>query len=147
MKMIRQFKPEDIEQVLDIWLKASVQAHNFVAAEFWESQVSNMREIYIPASKNYVFESDGNVIGFYSLHENLLAAIFIFPEHQGQGIGKRLISHAKEQCSQLTLNVYKANEATYQFYLSQGFKVDNEHVCEHTSCVEYAMSMNTQQRI
>ncbi|GIU53140.1 MULTISPECIES: N-acetyltransferase [Shewanella] len=141
--MIRQYKSEDIELILDIWLKASIQAHDFVAAEFWESQVSNMREIYIPASKTYVFENEGYVTGFYSLYENLLAAIFVSPEHQGRGIGKRLIAHAKGQCSELTLNVYKDNEATYQFYLSQGFKVDNEHVCEHTGCAEYAMSMNT----
>ncbi|MBE0368176.1 GNAT family protein [Pseudoalteromonas aurantia] len=83
--MIRQYKQEDSELVLDIWLQASIKAHDFVAAEFWGSQVSNMREIYIPASKTYVFEIDGGVIGFYSLYENLLAAIFVSPEHKGQG--------------------------------------------------------------
>lgn len=141
-KMIRQYKQEDSELVLDIWLQASTKAHDFVAAEFWGSQVSNMREIYIPASKTYVFEIDGDVIGFYSLYENLLAAIFVSPEHQGQGVGKQLMAHAKEQCLELTLNVYKDNEATYKFYLSQGFEVDNEHICEHTGCAEYAMSIH-----
>ena len=57
--MIRQYKLEDIEQILDIWLQASIKAHSFVAQEFWESQVSNMRNIYVPASKNYVFEANG----------------------------------------------------------------------------------------
>lgn len=141
--MIRQYQAEDIEQVLAIWLKASIQALDFVAAEFWQSQVANMRDIYIPASKTYVFESEGEVIGFYSLHDALLAAIFVAPAHQGQGIGKQLMAHAKSQCSELTLNVYKDNVASYKFYLSQGFKVDNEHVCEHTGCAEYTMSMNT----
>ncbi|CAM4245090.1 N-acetyltransferase [Vibrio neonatus] len=141
--MIREYQAKDIEAVLDIWLKASIQAHDFVAAEFWQSQVSNMRDIYIPASKTYVFEKEGNIVGFYSLYQNLLAAIFVSPDYQGQGFGKQLISHAKEQCSQLTLNVYKENQAAYRFYLAQGFEVDNEQLCEHTGCAEYAMSMNT----
>ncbi|MBK1792400.1 N-acetyltransferase [Persicirhabdus sediminis] len=139
--MIRKYTAQDAEAVLDIWLTASIKAHDFVAPEFWESQISAMRDIYLPASKSFVFEDDSQVVGFYSLNENLLAAIFVSPECQGKGIGKQLMAHAKQQCSDLTLNVYKDNEATYKFYLAQGFKVDNEHVCEHTGCAEYAMSM------
>ncbi|GAA4887356.1 GNAT family N-acetyltransferase [Ferrimonas pelagia] len=105
-----------------------------------------MRDIYIPASKTYIYEANSKVVGFYCLHENLLAAIFVSPEWQGKGIGKQLIAHAKKQCSDLTLNVYKDNVATYEFYLKQGFQVDNEHICEHTGCSEYAMSMAPQQR-
>ncbi|MPW36645.1 N-acetyltransferase [Vibrio sp. B1Z05] len=141
--MIREYQAKDIEVVLDIWLKASIQAHDFVVAEFWQSQVSNMRDIYIPASKTYVFEKEGNIVGFYSLYQNLLAAIFVSPDYQDQGFGKQLISHAKGQCSELTLNVYKENQAAYRFYLAQGFEVDNEQLCEHIGCAEYAMSMNT----
>ncbi|GAD79422.1 N-acetyltransferase [Vibrio ezurae] len=140
--MIREYQAKDIESVLDIWLTASIQAHDFVGAEFWQSQVSNMRDIYIPASKTYIFEKNGEVTGFYSLHQNLLAAIFVSPANQGQGMGKQLIAHAKGQCTDLTLNVYKENQTAYRFYLSQGFSLDNEHRCEHTGCAEYAMSMS-----
>ncbi|MUL04404.1 N-acetyltransferase [Aliivibrio fischeri] len=141
--MIRQYTPQDINAVLDIWLNSSIKAHDFVSAEFWISQVDNMRDIYIPASKTYVVEVDSKVVGFYSLYENMLAAIFVSPEYQGKGIGKQLISHAKEQCPMLTLNVYTENVASYQFYLSQGFTVISEQVCEHTGHMEYTMSSNT----
>ncbi|MCE7556424.1 N-acetyltransferase [Aliivibrio fischeri] len=141
--MIRQYTPQDINAVLDIWLNSSIKAHDFISAEFWVSQVDNMRDIYIPASKTYVAEIDSKVVGFYSLYENMLAAIFVSPEYQGKGIGKQLISHAKEQCPMLTLNVYSENVASYQFYLSQGFTVISEQVCEHTGHMEYTMSSNT----
>ncbi|WP_063659643.1 N-acetyltransferase [Aliivibrio fischeri] len=141
--MIRQYTPQDINAVLDIWLNSSIKAHDFVSAEFWVSQVDNMRDIYIPASKTYVAEIDSKVVGFYSLYENMLAAFFVSPEYQGKGIGKQLISHAKEQCPMLTLNVYSENVASYQFYLSQGFTVISEQVCEHTGHMEYTMSSNT----
>ncbi|MUJ30197.1 N-acetyltransferase [Aliivibrio fischeri] len=141
--MIRQYTSQDINSVLDIWLNSSIKAHDFVSAEFWVSQVDNMRDIYIPASKTFVVELDSKIVGFYSLYENMLAAIFVSPECQGKGIGKQLIAHAKEKCPVLDLNVYIENVASYQFYLSQGFTVVGEQVCEHTGRMEYTMSSNT----
>ncbi|RYU64381.1 N-acetyltransferase [Aliivibrio finisterrensis] len=141
--MIRQYTLQDINSVLDIWLTSSIKAHNFVPAEFWVSQVDNMRDIYIPASKTYVVELDSKIVGFYSLYENMLAAIFVLPEYQGKGIGKQLIAHAKERCPMLTLNVYTENVASYHFYLSQGFTVISDQVCEHAGHMEYTMSSNT----
>ncbi len=141
--MIRKFSGSDIDPVLDIWLSASIKAHDFVEASFWESQVENMRNIYIPASETYVFESDSKVVGFYSLYENNLAAIFVHPEFQGKGIGRQLISHAKKQKVSLTLSVYKENEDSYQFYLSQGFTVISEQTDELTGHQEYTMRIGT----
>ncbi|EHN68525.1 N-acetyltransferase [Aliivibrio fischeri] len=141
--MIRQCTLQDINSVLDIWLTSSIKAHDFVPAEFWVSQVDNMRDIYIPASKTYVVELDSKIVGFYSLYENMLAAIFVLPEYQGKGIGKQLIAHAKERSPMLTLNVYTENVASYQFYLSQGFTVISDQVCEHTGHMEYTMRSNT----
>lgn len=138
--MIRKYNENDMNSVLEIWLNASVKAHDFISAEFWESQVENMRNIYIPASETYVYEAESRVVGFYALYEDSLAAIFVSPERQGEGIGKQLLSHAKAQRVILRLSVYKDNKASYQFYLSQGFKVVSEQLDEHTGYPEYTMS-------
>ncbi|MBB1315633.1 MULTISPECIES: N-acetyltransferase [Aliivibrio] len=140
--MIRKYNATDINQVLSIWLNASIKAHDFVAEEFWQSQCENMRNIYIPASETYVCEKDNAVIGFYSLYENHLAAIFVSPEHQGNGIGQQLMTHAKQQRNALSLSVYKQNEASYQFYLKQGFSVKSEQADEHTGCMAYSMTFD-----
>ncbi|MBY3788867.1 N-acetyltransferase [Photobacterium carnosum] len=139
--MLRKYKENDIESVLEVWLNASIKAHNFVAAEFWTSQVDNMRNIYIPASKTYVYEIEFKVVGFYSLYENSLAAIFVAPEYQGLGIGKKLIGHAKEQRANMKLSVYKDNMASQKFYLSQGFSIVSEQTDENTGHQEYTMSI------
>ncbi|PJC87012.1 GNAT family N-acetyltransferase [Vibrio sp. HA2012] len=141
--MIRKYIIEDIDAVLDIWLSASIKAHDFVAPSFWQAQVENMRNIYLPSSDVYVFEEASKVVGFYALYADTLAAIFVHPELQGQGIGKELMAHAKTQREKLTLSVYKANEASYQFYLSQGFMVISEQQDEHTGYLEYTMSLST----
>lgn len=54
--MIRKYNENDIDTVLTIWLDASIKAHDFVEAGFWQSQVENMRNIYLPASETWVYE-------------------------------------------------------------------------------------------
>ncbi|WP_340608470.1 N-acetyltransferase [Xenorhabdus bharatensis] len=137
--MIRKFLSEDMDTVLIIWLEASIKAHHFVAADFWQSQIENMRNIYIPASEVYVYTQNQKVIGFYALHNDILAAIFVSPDSQGQGVGKELIMDAKNRRTELTLSVYQENKSSYNFYLSQGFYVAEEGKDEATGHSEYVM--------
>jgi putative acetyltransferase len=55
--MIRKFQEFDIEEVLDIWLKASIIAHDFIDSSYWVSELNNMRQTYIPDSETYVYEN------------------------------------------------------------------------------------------
>lgn len=137
--MIRNHKSTETNTICDIWLKASIKAHSFIPPEFWKSQLESMRNIYIPSSESYIYERDTEIAGFYSLDGNSLAAIFVYPHLQGQGIGKQLLSHAKSQRPQLTLSVYKENNHSYQFYLSQGFELIKEQIDKHTGHMEYLM--------
>ncbi|MCE0492458.1 N-acetyltransferase [Vibrio salinus] len=137
--MIRKCRDDDIQIVLEIWLKTSTIAHDFVSPDFWVSQTEAMRTIYLPASDSYIFENEHGVVGFCSLYENHLAALFVAPEYQRQGIGKKLLDHAKKQAKKLTLSVYKENVSSYQFYFSQGFKVISEQPDQHTGHSEFTM--------
>ncbi|MDC9592428.1 GNAT family N-acetyltransferase [Xenorhabdus sp. IM139775] len=100
-----------------------------------------MRNIYIPAAEVYVDVQGSNVVGFYALHGNNLAAVFVSPDKQGQGIGKALVNDAKNRRTELTLSVYQQNQTSYEFYLSQGFSVVSEEVDENTGCQEYFMCL------
>ena len=35
--MIRQFVPEDLDEVMQIWLKTNQEAHNFISPDYWSS--------------------------------------------------------------------------------------------------------------
>lgn len=137
--MIREFTPNDMDAVLDVWFFASVKAHDFVEPSFWQSQLDNMRNIYIPASEVCVYEENSQLFGFYALLEDKLAAIFVTPEMQGRGIGKSLILHALTKRKTLTLSVYKANSASISFYKAQGFSIVGESLDEATGHEEYIM--------
>lgn len=140
--MIRGSIDNDIEAILDIWLSASIESHDFIEPAFWESQVESMRNIYLPSSDVYVYEHHGEVVGFYALHNDTLAAIFVSPQHQGKGIGKKLIAHAEKQCGALSLTVYKENERSVRFYLRQGFEPVGEQVDPNTGHKEINMRKN-----
>jgi len=42
--MIREFKQSDIDSIIDIWLNASIKAHDFIKKDFWESKTNEMRK-------------------------------------------------------------------------------------------------------
>src|SRR5690606_26784654 len=125
--------------VLQIWLAASIAAHDFVDPGFWQSRLGDMRDVYIPSSETFVFGSPANTAGFYSLHGNTLAAIFVAPEQQGMGIGSALMEHAKQQRPILELTVYKANAPSVAFYEKHGFVIVHEQIDEHSGHPELIM--------
>ncbi|MGM0824985.1 MAG: N-acetyltransferase [Pseudomonadota bacterium] len=126
--MIRKYRESDIDQVLDIWLSASIKAHAFIGSEFWRSKVGVMRDVYLPASETFVFESEAQIAGFYSLYGNTLAAVFVSPHLQGKGVGSALINDAKSRRECVQLTVYSENLPSIHFYKKHGFIVLDEQM-------------------
>ncbi|MDD4242435.1 MAG: GNAT family N-acetyltransferase, partial [Smithellaceae bacterium] len=129
----------DMNDVLDIWLRASIETHNFVGREFWKSKIEDMQKTYIPASDTYVFIDSEVIKGFFSLHGDTLAAMFVSPDFQGNGIGQQLMNKAKSLRTKLNLTVYKENLRSVVFYRKCGFVIIKEKVDEHTGHVEILM--------
>lgn len=138
-QMMRGYREADIDQILAIWLSASIKAHDFIEPDFWKSKVGDMREVYIPASETFVYEAEGQVVGFYSLYENNLAAIFVEPGSRGRGLGSILLEDAKSRRENLELTVYKANTPSIKFYEKHGFILLGERIDEHTGHPELIM--------
>ena len=132
----------EIDTVIEIWLESSIRAHSFIPPEYWQSKVNEMKNIWLPNSETWILKSGNKIVGFYSLVENRIAALFLLPSEQGKGLGKQLLEHAKMQRTELTLTVYKENVSAYSFYLSQGFSVSGEQSDEQTGQLEYIMQTN-----
>ena len=137
--MIRAFQSTDMNDVLDIWLRASIEAHGFVDRGFWESKVDDMRETYITASETHVFLEDGIIKGFFSLRGDTLAAMFVTPGFQGKGIGRKLMEKAKSLRKKMGLTVYRENPGSVDFYRKCGFLSIRERVDRHTGHIEILM--------
>lgn len=142
MRAIRKATADDMQAMLQIWLDASIQAHDFIPAAFWQNQLISMRDTYLPLAENYVIEDNNAVTGFASLlrPDAFLAALFVAPEQQGYGYGSALLDFLKQQGRELHLSVYAENAAAVSFYQKHGFKIISQGIDENTGHAEYAMT-------
>ncbi|MBD7908134.1 N-acetyltransferase [Sporosarcina gallistercoris] len=140
--MIRVFEESDMDALVAIWYEGSLQAHHFIDADYWESQIMDMREKYIPMSETHVLTTHSKVIGFISMVDNYLAALFIDTECQNKGAGKQLLDFEKERKSTIQLKVYKENLSAIRFYKKNSFVIKEELTDEQTEQREYLMEWN-----
>lgn len=130
MGIIRSYEDKDVEGLLDVWYRASLIAHHFLDDEFFENERIQIKESWLPISDTVVWEHENRVIGFLSLVGNEVGAIFVDPDHQGQGVGRALMDWASEARPYLELDVFEANARGRSFYEAYGFKFLDRHVHE-----------------
>lgn len=141
--MIRKLENNDVDRVMDIWLKSTVKAHGFIEKKYWEDNYNTVKNVYIPMADTFVYEKE-DIKGFISIINNeFIGALFVDNDSQGQGIGKALIEYVEIKYDNLNLAVYKNNYKSVEFYKKMGFKIKSENTNEDTNFVEYIMGNNT----
>ncbi|MCD6617337.1 GNAT family N-acetyltransferase [Aeromonas veronii] len=136
--MIHPLSATDLDAAVELWYQASVQAHDFIPAAFWHEQRAAMQDIYLPASKSWVYEEDGQLLGFITRYQGSVAALFISPDHQ-HGLGRQLLERLKAQYDRFELTVYAENERARRFYSRNGFKEGEQKLYEHSGHSELVM--------
>lgn len=136
---IRRLTANDIEATVDLWYETSVVAHNFISADFWKENRGKMATVYLPNSETYLLMDDERVVGFISMVDNYLAAIFVRNDSQGKGGGSKLLNFIKENRSRIHLKVYKKNIQSVDFYKRQNFRIISEGCCDETGEIELEM--------
>lgn len=138
--MIRHLTSKDIDRVMDIWLKTTIKAHDFISEAYWYTNYDSVKNIYLPMSETFVYEDKEEIKGFISIINNeLIGALFVDHRYQDCGIGKELINCAIDKYKELNLNVYKENKKAVQFYLNRGFEIIQEQINEDSGYSEYCM--------
>lgn len=136
--MIRKFRTDDLEQVMELWLATNISAHDFISAKHWHANYALVKKM-LPQANIWVYEKNNEIWGFIGLQDAYIAGIFVADKAQGKGIGSELLAKAKQQKSQLSLAVYAKNERALNFYQRADFTVVNEQLDETTGQVEYLM--------
>ena len=138
--MIRKLNEADIDKVMDIWMKSTIKAHDFISKEYWQNNYNTVKEVYIPMSETFVYKDVQGIKGFISvINKELLGALFVDIDFQGNGIGKQLIDYAVSKYGKLQLAVYKENKKSVEFYINRGFKIIEEQINDDSKHVEYIM--------
>ena len=138
--MIRKMLNKDTQKVCTIWLNANLEAHAFIPAEYWQGNLSYVKEA-LSQAEVYVYEAeDGQTIqGFIGLNGEHIEGLFVCAGMQSHGIGKRLLDYAKRKKAGLLLNVYQKNTRALSFYQREGFEIQREGLDPSTGEMEYIM--------
>jgi len=136
---IRKSTPEDIPSIVDIWYHASVKAHDFISPQLWASHKKEMAEKYIPQAETYVVIENNLVVGFISMVNNYLAALFVKTDWQGKRTGTKLLNFIKKRRENIELKVFKKNTQSVAFYKHSGFTIVAEEIEKNTNEPELIM--------
>lgn len=141
--MIREYKPEDQQQTLDVWYNASVIAHHFLDEAFFEQERKNLSEGSFSNVETWVYEQDGKIVGFIAMIENEVGGLFVGPDFQGRGIGRQLMDHVRQSREYLELEVFKENAIGRRFYNRYGFKLVKEQTNKETGLPALWLKLKT----
>lgn len=130
--MIREYTEEDIESTIAIWYGASTLAHPFLDSDLVQKIKKDMREIYLPNSKTWVFEENYKVVGFIGMIGNEIGGLFVAPEHHSKGIGTKLVNFVAAFNDDLEVEVFEKNFIGRSFYEKYGFRLMKEFFHEQT---------------
>ncbi len=137
--MIRLARQDDLDALMEIWLEANLQAHDFLPAAYWQSNAASVRR-QLPQAQVYVYESeDGAAEGFLGLIDSYIAGLFVRSRSQSRGVGRQLLRFAQDIWPALSLHVYEKNRRAVRFYQRGGFRIQQEQLDSDTGQREYAM--------
>ena len=141
--MIRNIENKDIDKIMDIWLRSTIKAHDFIPKEYWENNYNTVKNVYIPMAETFVYEDEECIKGFISIINNeFIGALFVDIDFQNSGIGKKLINYSINKYKNLRLAIYKENKKSVEFYINRGFKIIKEDINEDSGHKEYIMEKN-----
>jgi putative acetyltransferase len=123
---IRRAIPTDRAVLLDVWLRSVRTTHTFVSAEDIQSMIPQVRDYLASSAPEFwVLRDDaGAIMGFMGMSGSKMESLFLAPEFQRRGAGRRLVRHAQALHGALTVDVNEQNAAARGFYEACGFVVE-----------------------
>lgn len=138
IKKIKKIDNKVLEKLLLIWLNSNKDSHDFIPTEYWDENLIFVREA-LPSAEIFVFETDGEILGFLGLVDGYIAGIFVNESSRNLGIGRKLLNAAKKENDKLTLTVFCKNKKAINFYKREEFIIKKQKIDKNTSEEEIVM--------
>jgi GNAT superfamily N-acetyltransferase len=61
------------------------------------------------------------LVGYIAFRQDFIEHLFLHPQHQGRGLGSRLVAKAMDGASELNLWTFQQNHRARRFYEGHGF--------------------------
>ena len=130
--VIRPARPDELEQITRVWMDSWVSTGLEDASE---TLLARLHErVTTEAAKGwslYVADDRGKLAAMLALHlpDNYLDLLFVGPEYQGSGLGRRLLAFTRRQMpDEIWLRCVRENEKAWRWYEREGFVFEKEEL-------------------
>ena len=131
--ILRPARPEDAADISEVFLAARREALPNLPMVHTDAEVRTwIAGVVLPTTTVWVAETDGTVVGFFSLDGQTLEHMYVHPDYQRAQIGTALLEHARLLSPErLRLYTFAQNNGARRFYERHGFRAiafgsDNE---------------------
>ena len=121
---ITELTPLQEKQLIEVWEESVKSTHFFLS----EAKIQKIKAM-VPQALNGVSHlivaasEDVNFVAFMGIEKQKLEMLFIYPEEQGKGLGRKLLQYAMEKYAVNELTVNEENGLAKDFYEHMGFSV------------------------
>jgi len=129
---IRSARLDEHEEIARVWMNSWVStglesASNFLLAKL-RARISLETE---QGWSLFVADQDGAIAAMLALHlpKKYLDQLFVAPEYQALGLGRRLLAFTRQQLpNEISLRCVRENEKAWRWYEREGFTFETEQV-------------------
>ena len=132
---IRLARTADYDAVADVWMRSWLSNGITPPAGGESWTIADMRARIPREIENgwslYVADDAGTIAAMlaFRLHDGYLDQLFIAPEYQSKGLGKRLLGFTREKLpGEIWLRCVRENERAWLWYEREGFVLEKEQL-------------------
>ena len=141
--MIRKIKEEDLTKVMTIWVKGNFKANNFIDKDYWLEIYNDTKVDFLKKFKTYVYVKDNDILGFISIYENEIKAIYVKENNRNESIGTKLVNYYRSNLTsekEIFIKIFEKNMKSIIFFSKLQFKNTKIQLNEKFNESEYVMT-------
>jgi GNAT superfamily N-acetyltransferase len=129
---IRPARIDEHEEIARVWMNSWVSTGLESASNFLLAKLRARISLEIEQGWSlFVADQDGAIAAMLALHlpKKYLDQLFVAPEYQARGLGRRLLAFTRQRLSnEISLRCVRENEKAWRWYEREGFTFETEQV-------------------
>ena len=128
--IIRPARPDEYDEVARVWMNSWVSTGLDKASNFLLAKLRARVRLEIENGWSlFVADDDGRLAAMLAMHLPLryLDQLFVAPEYQGHGVGKKLLAFTRTHLpDEIELRCVRENDRAWRWYEREGFVFEKD---------------------